>query len=369
MNPADLTAALKSEAARLGFELSGACPAVRPPGLDHFYQWLQDGFAGRMHYLDRRAEAYQHPRHVLDSTRSILVLATNYRTVEPIQPAPGQARMARYAWGNDYHDRIHRRLQALVDLHQRLVPNAAVRGVVDTAPLLEREFAQLAGLGWIGKNTLLLNRHLGSWLFLAAVLTSEELLYDAPGQDGYCGTCRACLDACPTGALVEPYRLDARRCLSYLTIELSEPIEPSLRPALGDRLFGCDRCQEVCPFNRRGPVSPDESFQPRPGTNPVELAELFSLDDEAFRRRFRHTPLWRAKRRGVLRNAAIVLGNRPTPAAMPALLRGLNDAEPMIRGACVWALKRFDTDLARQALARRLAVETDPDVQREIRDA
>ncbi len=311
MTPSEVTAALKEEAARLGFEQAGATPAVTPPGIGHFEKWLADGFAGEMHYLADRAGAYRHPRHVLDGVRSILMLATNYRTAEPAEAAAGQGRVSRYAWGADYHEVIRDRLNRLAEFHRRLLPEARVRDVVDTAPLLERDFARLAGLGWIGKNTSLVTKPFGSWVFLAALLTTEELRYDEPFDADYCGSCRACLDACPTGALIEPYRLDARKCISYLTIELRGPIPAELRESLGDRLFGCDACQEACPHNLRTPKTAQPAFQPGEGMNPVELAELFSLDEEAFRRRFRHTPLWRAKRPGILRNAAVVSANRP----------------------------------------------------------
>ena len=309
MTPHSLTAALKEEAIRLGFDLAGATPAVTPPGIDRFDRWLADGYAGEMTYLADRAEAYRHPRHVLRGVRSLLMLAANYRSAEPIEAGPGQGNVSRYAWGTDYHGLIRRRLHQLADFHRRLAPHGQVRGVVDTAPLPERRFAELSGLGWIGKNTLLVNERLGSWVFLAALLTSEILLYDEPLKGDRCGTCRACLDACPTGALVAPLRLDARKCISYLTIELRGPVPPELRDTLGDRLFGCDACQEACPFNRHTPTSPEEGFRPIPGMNPVDLAELFTLDESAFRRRFRHTALWRAKRPGILRNAAIVLAN------------------------------------------------------------
>ena len=215
---------------------------------------------------------------------------------------------------------------------------AKIRGVVDTAPLLEREFAQLAGLGWVGKHTLLINRQQGSWFFLAALITDVELSYDAPHETDHCGTCRACLDACPTGAFPQPYVLDATRCISYLTIELRDAVPAELRSGIGDWLFGCDVCQDVCPWNSRAPLSRQAEFAPRADSNPINLISLFDLDDATFRERFRHTPLWRPKRRGLLRNAAIVLGNRPTPAAIPALIRGLNDDEPLVRGACAWAL-------------------------------
>ena len=343
MLPSQLTETLKTAAERLGFEMAGACPAVTPPGLEGFRQWLAAGYAGRMEYFARRAEAYEHPRQVLDGVRSLLVLVKNYRTQPPVPPRPGQGSISRYGWGTDYHDTIRRSLDQLCDFHRQLVPEAKVRGVVDTAPLLERPFAQLAGLGWIGKNTLLLNERLGSWFFLAVLLTSETLEYDRPTTANHCGTCRACLDACPTGALVAPYRLDARKCISYLTVELRESIPEAIRPLQGQWLLGCDICQEVCPWNHREVSSDEPAFQPLPGANPIELAELLSLDEAAFRRRFRHTPLSRPKRGAVLRSAAIALGNRPDPAARPALERGLNDPDPMVREACAsgaWTISK-----------------------------
>ena len=303
MNAASLTTALKQESLRLGFDLAGATPAVAPPDFDRFRQWLAEGDAGQMHYLADRLEAYRHPVRLLDGAKSILMLGSNYRTVEPAVAGRGQASVSRYAWGADYHDVIRRRLHKLADFHRRLVPAAQVRGVVDTAPLLERQFGRLAGLGWVGKNTTLINRRFGSWFFLAALLSTAELEHDEPADAGRCGSCRACLDACPTGALVEAYRLDARKCVSYLTIELRGAPPAEFHAACGNRLFGCDACQEACPWNRRTPVTAEPAFQPRPGMNPIELAELRALDEAAFRGRFRHTALWRAKREGILRNA------------------------------------------------------------------
>jgi epoxyqueuosine reductase len=338
MGPEELTQRLKTEAQRLGFDLAGATAAIRPPRLAALHQWLADGFAGNMRYIPDRLAAYEHPRHVLDGARSLLMLAVAYRTEEPSEPDAGQGMIARYAWGTDYHDVIRERLHELADFHRQLTPGAGVRGVVDTAPLMEREFAELAGLGWVGKNTLLLNRRLGSWLLLAALLTSETLAYDEPVTAGHCGTCRACIDACPTGAIVEPYRLDARRCISYMTIELREPIPAGQRAAIGQRIFGCDICQDVCPFNRRAPTTDEPAFQPRPDTNPIDLAGLLQMDEAAFRERFRGTPMTRAKRRGLLCQAAYALGNRPEPNAIPALTAGLQDADPAVREACAWAL-------------------------------
>lgn len=337
----ELTTQLKAEAARLGFALSGITPAVAPPGLGRFHEWLASGFAGTMRYLEDRRAAYEHPRHVLEGVRSVVMLAMPYRTTEPQPAGEGFGRVSRYAWGGDYHDLIHDRLHELADWLREQSLGAKVRGVVDTAPLLEREFAQLAGLGWIGKNTLLLNRQFGSWFFLAGLLTDQELDYDAEHETDHCGTCTACLDACPTQAFVAPYVLDARKCISYTTIELREEIPTELRAGHGDWVFGCDVCQDVCPWNRKVPTVDETTFAARPDENPLNLIELFELDDSTFRQRFRDTPLWRARRRGILRNAAIVLGNQRATNATAALTKGLTDEEPLVREACRWALEQI----------------------------
>lgn len=368
--PKELTAELRREAQRLGFGLSAACPAVSPPGsVGRLEAWLEAGYAGQMHYLADRREAYADPGRVLEGARSVLMLAMDYRTSEPLEPRSGQGRISRYAWGGDYHDLVRERLNQLAAFFSSVVPTARVRGVVDTAPLLERELAQVAGLGWIGKNTLLLNKLHGSWFFLAALVTDQELEHAADTAADHCGTCRACLDACPTQAFVGPWILDSRKCISYLTIELRGPVEPDLRPLVGDWLFGCDVCQEVCPWNRRSPASSEAAFRPQEGNDPIELAELFLLDDASFRNRFRHSPLWRPKRRGLLRNAAIVLGNQRHQGSVAALVRGLADAEPMVRGASAWALGQYGLPQARAALESRKTIEDDAYVLGEIEAA
>jgi epoxyqueuosine reductase len=275
------------------------------------------------------------------------MLAMPYRTAEPADPQPGFGRVSRYAWGaSDYHDLIHERLGDLTQYVREHCPAVNVRGVVDTAPLMERELAQLAGLGWVGKNTLLLNKQLGSYFFLAALLLDIVLEYDMPFAADHCGTCRACLDACPTDAFPQPYLLDASRCISYLTIELRGQIPLELRAGMGDWIFGCDICQDVCPWNSKSPESSEPAFAPLESTNPLDLIALFDLDDAAFRTRFRRTALWRPKRRGLLRNAAIVLGNQRCEAAMPALTRGLSDDEPLIREACAWAIGQIESRIS-----------------------
>lgn len=365
-----LTVELKAESHRLGFDLVGACPAASPAGFARFQKWLECGFDGEMRYLRQREQAYAHPSHVLPSVRSLLMLAMQYRTAEPSATNAGEGRVARYAWGpQDYHDLIHDRLRQLATRVKQLAPDAQVRGVVDTAPILEREFARAAGLGWIAKNTMLINKHVGSWFFLAALLTNLELDYDQPHEADHCGTCRACLDACPTQAFPEPYVLDATKCISYLTIELRGQTPTPSREQIGEWLFGCDICQEVCPWNRGAPISAEPSFWPAKGEGLLPLAQLFSLDEGSFRAHFRDTAMWRSRRQGLLRNAAIVLGNQRAADSVEALAQGLRDEDAVVRSACAWALGKIGGPAAVTALTARFAEESDPPVAQEIKSA
>ena len=337
-----LTQELKTAAAERGFVLSGVAPAARPERYQAFVQWLEAGYAGEMQYLHNNRQAYATPSSILDGCSTLLMLAFPYKMDEVAAAGPGSGRVARYAWGEpDYHEHVFAQLQSLKFWLQARAPQARVRGVVDTAPLLEREFAEAAGLGWIGKNTLLLNRNWGSYFFLAALLTDLPLRVDPPQDKGYCGTCRACLDACPTGAFPRPYVLDARRCISYLTIEHRSHVDPELSAQIGDWMFGCDICQEVCPWNRRSSMSPEAIPQPMASLAPADLVDILTLDEEAFRARYRKTPLWRAKRRGVLRNACLVIGNQRYQPASAALAALANDPEPIIQSAARWALERL----------------------------
>lgn len=362
----ELTDWITDRARQIGFSSVGIAPAVAASGTRHLDQWLEAGYAGTMRYLADRRDAYAHPTSVLEGVQSLVMLTVDYRTAPPAPTAAGQGRVSRYAWGDeDYHDIIHAWLKQLAGDLRAEVPAARVRGVVDTAPLLEREFAQLAGLGWIGKHTLLLNRQQGSWFFLAALLTDLPLDFNAQPATDHCGTCTACLDVCPTGAFPQPHVLDASRCISYLTIEHRDAIPHELRAGIGEWVFGCDLCQDVCPWNNKSPHAAEPRFAPRDDLNPLDLVELLAMDDEAFRQRFRRTPLWRPKRRGLLRNAAIALGNRPNPAALPALAAALADAEPLVRGAAAWALGRYGSP-GREALLRRQSLEKDTEVLAEI---
>jgi epoxyqueuosine reductase len=369
VTPSELTQSLKEESRRLGFEFAGTCPAVDATGFSELCHWINSGYAGEMRYFDERRPAYAHPRHVHSPVASLLMLGTCYRGLPDRQPMVGSGRIASYALADaDYHDVIRERLQRLGEHLERIAPNSSWRGVVDTAPFLEREFAQLAGLGWQGKNTLLLRKGIGSYFFLAAILTDAILEYDQPHATEHCGTCTRCLEACPTDAFVSPGVMDARRCISYLTIELRQPIPDELRPLMDDWIFGCDVCQDVCPWNRFAPNPAMDAFQCEPERVHIDLESLFDLDDDSFRIRFRRTPLWRAKRRGILRNAAIAMGNGKDPRHIATLIRALNDPEPLVRGAAVWALSRFESESARNAIAARLAIEQDPEVLKELSD-
>jgi epoxyqueuosine reductase len=246
------------------------------------------------------------------------------------------------------------------------VPGCEGRAVADSAPLLERDFARAAGLGWVGKNTMLLNPHVGSYFYLGALLLNLELPADPPFPTDHCGTCTACLDACPTGAFVGPGVLDARRCISYLTIELRGPLPRDLREPMGDWVFGCDVCQEVCPWNHKPPPGREPAFRPRPDQAFPDLLEWVRLSPQSFKERFRDTALLRARRRGLVRNAAIALGNRGDARAVPDLAAALNDADAVVRGAAAWALGRLATPEALAALRARQELETDATVREEL---
>lgn len=320
----------------------GIAPAVTSAGFTDLIRWIESGYAGEMDYFRNRLEAYRHPDGVLKGVKSILVLAYPYPATPTSESCEGEGRVARYAWiGEDYHDIIHSKLKQLKTLILQSDPTIRCRGCIDTAPLMERELAQLAGLGWRGKNTLLLNRQLGSYFFLACLLVDVELPYDRPHHSSHCGTCTACLDACPTDAFPQAGVLDASRCISYLTIEHRNGIPQPLRQGIGDWMFGCDVCQEVCPWNRK----PSRNVQPTSDDWPLRslrLIDVLRLTEEDFRARFRKTPFWRTRLRGMQRNAAIVLGNRRDRSALNDLKRLIDSDDEMISEACRWAIEQIE---------------------------
>ncbi len=354
--PPSLTTALKRRASEIGFELVGVAPAVRAGTWENLDEWLARGFAGEMKYIERRREAYQHPEHVLPQVRSVVMLGLVYggggtsRTgLEGLNTpahAGGSPRIARYALGTrDYHEVIREKLKQLADALHELQPGCQTRGVVDTAPLLERDFARLAGLGWFGKNTLLINKRIGSELFLAALLTDSELEPDQPHETQHCGTCTRCLDVCPTGAFPEPYVLDATKCISYLTIELrNAPIPEELRPGMGEWLFGCDECQTVCPWNHKAPATRVPEFQPDPSLAGRSLAEWLALTPEQFKQQLGATPLSRPGWQGIIRNACVVAGNSGEVSHLPALRVLAQHADPIVSAAAQWAIHQLDSE-------------------------
>lgn len=360
-----LARAVKERALELGFDLVGIAPAMPSPHADFLAQWLSRGFSADMAYLQRDPGRRVDPRSVLASAKSVVSLAVSYYAGEPPAKGPGWGRVARYAWFADYHEVLAEPLRELVGFIRSAAGGAECRAYTDTGPVLERDFAMLAGLGWIGKNTCLINPRAGSWLFLAEVITEAEMEPDPPTQD-LCGTCRRCLDACPTGALVAPRCLDARRCISYLTIELKTAVPRGMRPLVGTWIFGCDICQEVCPYNRKPMAARLPSLRPNFNLSALSLAHVLTMDEEAFRERFRHTPIRRAKRRGLLRNAATAAGAQEDSSAVPALTAALRDPEPLVRAHAAWALGRIGGQRAEQALSTALSAETDPDARREV---
>ena len=370
---------LQQEAHRLGFSRLGITSAEPPPRQDRFAQWLDQGFAGVMeNWLRRHLPLRSSPESLLPGTQSVIMLATDYdaKTVSS-RESPNHGQIARYAVGRDYHDVLRSRLNHLGGWLEHAIPGCKTRGVVDSAPLAEREFAARAGLGWFGKNTMLIDQGAGSYFFLSGLLATVALPTHQPIEVDHCGTCTACLDICPTDALPEPRVLDATRCISALTIEDRGPVEGALRSHFGNWIFGCDLCQEVCPWNRHAPGTEDPELQAIENEEMPSLIELLRLDQAAFRKKFHDSPILRAKRVGLLRSAAIALGNHPSasgdvPAGLASLCGVLQDKEPVIRGAAAWALGQWLYRMPEiaptivDALKARLAEEYDETVRQEI---
>jgi epoxyqueuosine reductase len=342
-----LKQAIKDQARRLGFLLAGVTTPEPLPHLSTFERWLEAGLHGEMRYLaDERARARRaDPRLTLPECESILMLAAPYADPKSAEAFEEQAhgpvgRVASYAWGDDYHDVFIPRLQALVAFIEvqvgHTVPN---RYYTDTGPLLERDLAQRAGLGWIGKNTCLINPKHGSYFLLAEILLGLELEPDPPFVTDHCGTCTRCIEACPTACILPDRTLDARRCISYLTIELKDDIPEELRPLLGDWVFGCDICQMVCPWNRFASQDGDEAFSPRSELPRPQLIRELELTPEAFNRKFKNSPVKRTKRRGYLRNVVVAVGNSGDESTIPALEKAGKDNEPLIWKHAGWALE------------------------------
>ena len=339
---AALAARARALALETGFDIAGIAPADPPAELAFFARWVDRGHAGEMGYLTEQVERRSDLRAAFPWARSVIAVGLQYDTPGPYSvEAPGdRGWMARYAWGDDYHDVMMAMLRRLADGLAAEAGPFRSRVYVDTGPVVERAYAAAAGLGAWGKNTCLLHPEHGSWFFLGEVITDLDLPGDAPRAD-MCGSCTACLDACPTGAFPAPYVLDATRCISYLTIEVKGAIPEDRREGVGRHVFGCDICQDVCPWNRRRRHRGPGAFEPRPGLLAPDLAELASLDDAMFRQRFRKSAVKRAKRRGLLRNVAVALGNAGDVSRRPVLERLARDRDAVVREHALWALGRL----------------------------
>jgi epoxyqueuosine reductase len=336
----ELKQQLVSFAREIGFDSCRVAACGSAPHADEFRNWLDEGGHGEMSYMERGEEKRCDPQKVLPDARSIVVLAMNYfqgGTVAGDTPA-ATGKIARYAWGDDYHDLIANKLDKIDEFLREF--GGRQKCYVDTGPVLERDHAAQAGIGWHGKSTMLIDERLGTWFFLAEVLTTLELPPDESVPDR-CGTCERCIKACPTGAITAPHRLDARRCISYLTIELKGSIPLELRPLIGDRIFGCDDCLDACPWNRFAQVSREVTFSARPSTVGMTLRDYLSLNDDQFRALFRNSPIKRIKRRGLLRNVCVALGNIGDLSDLTALKRAAADPEPLIAEHAKWAIHQI----------------------------
>lgn len=372
MSPAELTQGLRTEGERLGLDALGVTPAVTPAGHAHYLSWLDQGHAAGMAYMEREPALRADPGRVLEGACSVVVasLVYDHRTETAGSPALGQGKIARYARGLDYHQVMRQKLGRLLDWLEAKRPGIRGRVVVDTAPFLERDFARSAGLGWIAKNTMLINRRLGSYTFLGAILVDLELAYDQPHEANHCGTCTRCLDACPTQAFTGPYELDAGRCISYWTIEHKGPMPDAAAESLHGWAFGCDVCQEVCPWNRKAAPGREPAFEPRPEWTDPDLIEWLVRDPAAWRALLADSALERSKRKGLVRNAALILGSKRVQAAVIPLAGLLDDAleHPSIRASAAWALGRIQTSEALASLDRHRG-DPDPLVQEAVLSA
>jgi epoxyqueuosine reductase len=360
-----LTSRIREEAGRLGFFKVGVARAEPLLGSQHFDNWLREGMHGEMTYMETQSDKRKNPTLVLEDARSLIIVAMNYHCPEGLSDEPLKGKISRYAWGGDYHLLIRDRLRQLQDFILHNAPEARSLFYVDTGPVMEKVWGARTSLGWMGKHTNLITREQGSWFFIGLILLNLELEYDSP-EDDYCGSCSRCLEACPTRAIVAPYVVDARLCISYLTIELRGAIPRALRPLVGNRIFGCDDCQEVCPWNRFAVPTPEKEFWPREGNVVPELASLVRLTNEEFNNRFRGSPIRRAKRDGFVRNVVVALGNSRRPKAVPAIASALKDASALVRAHAAWALGQIGTAESRHLLESAAATETDPGVREEI---
>jgi epoxyqueuosine reductase len=365
LNVSALTSRIREESRRLGFFGIGIAPAGPLPFGEQFGAWIREGFHGEMRYMERQAAKRRDPELVLANARSLLVMALNYYTGHRLADSPLRGKISRYAWGEDYHPEIKHRLEMMLEFIRRQVPSARGICYADTGPVMEKIWGAQTKLGWMGKHTNLISRNRGSWFFIGVILLDIELEYDAR-EKNYCGKCVRCIQSCPTGAIVEPYVLDARLCISYLTIELRGSIPRSLRPLIGNRIFGCDDCQEACPWNRFAVATTERPFCPSDGILMPELMPLVQITPHDFNDRFESSAIRRVTRDCFVRNVVVALGNSGNAEVVPALQEALRDGSPLIRSHAAWALGQIGTVRARRTLEQAQAGEDNGFVLEEI---
>ncbi len=359
---------LRQKAFELGFSAVGIAPARPLEERSGLQSWLQAGFQGEMHWMERNSSKRMDPRQILPEVKSVVSVALNYYSSQLHPSSLRHGIVSRYAWGEDYHPLMEEKLKQFCSWIRREAPESRATYYCDTGPLMDKIWAHRAGIGWIGKHSNLIIPQAGSWFFLGEILLNQELEYDSESAN-YCGRCDRCLKACPTGAIVAPYLVDARLCISYLTIELRGPIPRPLRSLIGRRIFGCDDCQDVCPWNRFAKRSNESAFHPMSGSGAPDLIELMEISEEEFQKRFRSSPVWRAKFAGFLRNVAVALGNGGLREAIPALLRQSFNPLPLVRGHVAWALGKIEGDFLGAKLEEWLLREADSYVREEIQEA
>jgi epoxyqueuosine reductase len=369
VDTAKLTKSIKEKALEIGFDLVGISPVDRFPENQFYKEWLARGFAGEMKYMEREPQKREDIRNLLPEAKSVISCALNYNTDHPYstdETDKTKGWISRYAWGDDYHEIVQNKLSYVLDFVRELSPTELkARSYVDTGPVLDRVYGKYSGIGWFGKNTCLINQKIGSWIFIGEIITSVELDYDSAAPDR-CGTCTRCIDACPTGALLHPYVLDSRLCISYLTIELREGIPLPLREKVGNNVYGCDICQDVCPWNRKAKVSHESPLQPREGLCNPDLSSFAHLTEEDFRLIFKRSPVKRAKRKGFLRNVMVAMGNSGEVTFIPHIRKCLKDKDPLIRAHAAWALWKLEGQDSYETLSNLLSIESDPMVREEI---
>jgi epoxyqueuosine reductase len=360
---------IRERAHDLGFVQVAFVPATRAVHADSHFEWISEGRHGLMAWIERYGELRCDPAVLEPGTETVVVLSSIYNPGSDL--LGGGLRIARYAQGDDYHEVLRSRMLELAAfIHAEAGVEVGARPAVDSAPLLERDLAAAAGIGWIGKNAMLIHPQIGSYTFLSELLVKLELVEQVEPKPDRCGSCSRCIDACPTGAIVSPYVIDARRCISYLTIELRGPIPRDLRPLIGNLIFGCDICQDVCPWNRKAEETTDKAFMTRPILETLRPEDLLEFDQTTFSTVFSRSPIKRAKRSGLLRNAAVVLGNRRDPNLFELFKKRLKlEPDALVRGHVAWALGQCGHVNVRDELVSALSAETEPFVMEEIRHA